>query len=757
MKKVIIFSLVFFYIHVQSQIIIDNTAPYNTPVYLVDNVLLGGGVIASNHTYQGEPSQIGWFNAANTNLGINNGIVMCTGDIYALDPVNGSTFPAMPNTVADPDLLPVANSVPGMIGQSFSVSSINDVAILEFDFIPTSDSMEFRYAFGSQEYFAYENTQYNDVFGFFLSGPGIAGPWSNGAINLAVVPNTNPPLPITISSVCNDPPDVMNPQYFVSNQNGLGVIADADGFTTVLTARALVQCGETYHIKLAIADGSDQGLSSYVWLEAGSFDSPPLSVVNDFSIDSTVMEIPCNSFITLTADGGAAATYEWFDVATSISFSTDSFVIVGEGQYVVSADISGCVKFSDTLTVVSDPAPTIDLGPDITIACNSDTLINPIVFGGTPSYSYLWNSGETDSVLVLGEGVYSVVLTDLLGCSGYDTLEVSYDSPPVIDLGLDYNIPCNTNTTISPNIVGGTQPYTYLWNTGLTDLNIEIGGGNYVLTVTDIYGCFGSDEITITEDSNPTAVISGGGSVCDDGSTVPIDFTFSGLLPWDLTYTNGSVVSNVNDISVSTYSISTTIAGNYAIVLADDINDCIADTSSLGKVEVVINPLPVAVIIPNDVTIYFGDEVDLNVGIYMYYEWYSEYDSLISNEAILTVEDSGRYKVWVEDENGCTDMSDLAIVRSVPLTQLFIPQAFTPNNDEHNELFVIKGIFIDRFNIKIFDRWGEQLFESDMLDKHWDGTFNNQKVQQGPYYYHIEVLGMDGKLFKKTGTVEVLY
>ena len=223
---------------------------------------------------------------------------MCTGDIYALDPINGGTFPAMPNTVTDPDLLPVANSVPGMIGQSFSVSSINDVAILEFDFIPTSDSMEFRYAFGSQEYFAYENTQYNDVFGFFLSGPGIsgiAGPWSNGAINLAVVPNTTPPLPITISSVCNDPPDVMNPQYFVSNQNGLGIIADADGFTTVLTARALVQCGETYHIKLAIADGSDQGLSSYVWLEAGSFDSPPLSVVNDFSIDSTVLEIPCNS------------------------------------------------------------------------------------------------------------------------------------------------------------------------------------------------------------------------------------------------------------------------------------------------------------------------------------------------------------------------------------------------------------------------------------------------------------------------------
>ena len=96
---------------------------------------------------------------------------MGSGDIYALDPVLGSTFPAIPNTVADPDLLAVANSVPPLLPppytNSFTVSSINDVAVLEFDFVPTSDSLEFRYAFGSSEYFGWENSTYNDVFGFF--------------------------------------------------------------------------------------------------------------------------------------------------------------------------------------------------------------------------------------------------------------------------------------------------------------------------------------------------------------------------------------------------------------------------------------------------------------------------------------------------------------------------------------------------------------------------------------------------------------
>ena len=146
--------------------------------------------------------------------------------------------------------------------------------------------------FGSQEYFAYENTQYNDVFGFFLSGPGIAGPYANSAINLAIVPGSNPPLPITISSVNSVTP--INQQYFVDNQGGLDTIADADGMTTVLTATAVVQCGETYHIRLAIADGTDSGLSSYVWLEAGSFKSPVLDVTNDLGFDSTFIEIPCN-------------------------------------------------------------------------------------------------------------------------------------------------------------------------------------------------------------------------------------------------------------------------------------------------------------------------------------------------------------------------------------------------------------------------------------------------------------------------------
>ena len=101
-KKILFFLLVLTTFKAQSQIVIDNLVPYNTPVYLIDNVLLGGGVVASNHIFQGEPSQIGWFNGVNTNLGIDSGIVMCTGDIYALDPINGGGFPLNSNVESQP-------------------------------------------------------------------------------------------------------------------------------------------------------------------------------------------------------------------------------------------------------------------------------------------------------------------------------------------------------------------------------------------------------------------------------------------------------------------------------------------------------------------------------------------------------------------------------------------------------------------------------------------------------------------------------
>ena len=691
MKKYLLFILLFYGVNSFSQITIDLSPPYDSPVHLIDNVLLGGGVTASNHNYQGDSIQIGFFDATNTSLGINSGIIMATGEVSALDPTFTSAFPFLPNTVTDPDLLNVANSVPPLLPSphtnSFTVSSINDVAILEFDFIPTSDSLSFNYVFGSEEYFAFENSQYNDVFGFFLSGPGISGPYSspsyhpNGSINLAIVPGSNPPLPITISSVNSVTP--INSQYFVDNQGGLDTIASADGYTTVLTANAAVQCGETYHIRLAIADGSDQGLSSFVWLEAGSFSSPVLEVIDDLGLDSTILEIPCNSSVTLTANGGQGATYEWYDQSGSI-FSTNNVVTVGNGTYWVTATSFGCPVISDTLTVISQSAPVVSLGNDVTIDCNSILALDPIVTGGSGMYSYLWSNNNTDSILNAGGGSFSVVVTD------------------------------------------------------------------------DQTGCYGEDSINIVENAAPNTVISGGGSICADGSTVQINFSYDGLIPWDLQYFNETDTFIQSNIQTSSYSFLTSIAGNYEIFSVYDYNNCLSNIS--GQVSVQVNQMPQAVFTADEYTIYIGDTLYLELGDnYSLYQWYDINNDSIGNNSILSVYQAGEYYVYVEDQNGCSDISNVVNVNEVPRTELYVPNSFTPNADMHNELFVVYGENIKTYSMKIFDRWGDLLFESEDIQKHWDGYFMGEKVEQGKYLYHIEIVGEDNVVFTKSGLINLIY
>jgi hypothetical protein len=261
------------------------TATGFTPAYIVQNVLLGPGVSASNFVFNGDADQLGTFDCVNCNVGITTGVVMCTGTVseVAGPNNNGGFWLGGGNAGAsDPDL--------DMIAGPFGT---NDRAGLEFDFVPTGDSIKFDFVFGSDEYLEFVNS-INDVFGFFLSGPGIAGPYSGGAENIALVPGTS--MAVSINNVNN----VVNPAYYIDNGNGSVApynidpyYIQFDGFTAVLTAKAQVICGQTYHIKLVIADYSDTILDSGVFIAAGSFQSNLIDITSNIisgGVDSLLYE-----------------------------------------------------------------------------------------------------------------------------------------------------------------------------------------------------------------------------------------------------------------------------------------------------------------------------------------------------------------------------------------------------------------------------------------------------------------------------------
>tara|TARA_B110000238_G_scaffold201169_1_gene255551 strand:- start:18444 stop:27773 length:9330 start_codon:yes stop_codon:yes gene_type:complete len=368
-----------------SQINVDNNYPYNSPQYLVNDVLVGANCInTSNITFQGDPMQIGYFsNALSTNLNIDDGLILSTGDVNIIDPTFSNYVFQPPNLVSDPDLLNVANEVPPLLPaphtNSFTVSSINDVAILEFDFVPNTSILTFDYVFGSLEYFQFENTEFNDVFGFFISGPGITGPYSspsyhpNGSMNLAHVPLFSPDLPITVSSVNDTTP--FNSQYFIDNRTTQNLISEVGGHTTVFTANATLVPGQTYHIRLAIADGSDNNYNSFIWLDGGSFSSSDFSP----SVSSTISDNTCSSPTDLTINVSQDPNEEDIDFATFTS---------NKGSFDLAAILVGDVIGSATLNF------TINSN-----TFNTDLIVSNIISGSEIEVQAIDNSNG----LVLGE------------------------------------------------------------------------------------------------------------------------------------------------------------------------------------------------------------------------------------------------------------------------------------------------------------------------------------------------------------------
>ena len=265
-----------------SQLIVANNL---TPEQLVQNILVGSGITVSNVTFSGTNTQRGTFiNGSTTNLGIDEGVVLGSGGILSIPQPAGNQASISCGSSGDPDL----NSLAGQV--TF------DGSILQFDFIPQSDSLSFRYVFGSEEYPEYVCSSFNDVFGFFISGPGINGPYSNNAINIARIPESMPPLPVAINSVNNgivgqygSSANCISLAYsglYVDNLGVGGTTIVYDGFTRTLTAIIVLQACEEYHIKLAIADAVDRIYDSGVFLEANSFSSPGVSTNVGFSNSS---------------------------------------------------------------------------------------------------------------------------------------------------------------------------------------------------------------------------------------------------------------------------------------------------------------------------------------------------------------------------------------------------------------------------------------------------------------------------------------
>lgn len=246
---------------------------------LVRNVLLGTGVEISNVRFNGgttirDINVIGMFSTGNTptNLGMSEGLILGTGDVAIAIGPNDDEGASDWDYWGEYSCAPLENII----------SDLYDETVLEFDFIPYSDSIKFEYIFASEEYPEFVCSSFNDVFGFFLTGqnPNAGQPAYNNK-NIALIPNSD--IPITINNVnggsmpedwwWEEPEDcnLSNSMYYVDNTYGQWV--QYDGYTVPLTASARVVPHTTYHLIIAIADATDNSYDSGVFLKANSLTS----------------------------------------------------------------------------------------------------------------------------------------------------------------------------------------------------------------------------------------------------------------------------------------------------------------------------------------------------------------------------------------------------------------------------------------------------------------------------------------------------
>lgn len=698
--------------------IVTTSARNQLPQNLITSVLAGRGVLMSNGQFNWlsgniSTDQIGTFtNGPNfTNFPFSSGIIMTTGHISVAEGPNDQTNAYMNVTqstaIRDPDL------------QALVAASLRSTTVLEFDFIASSSSFEFEYVFASEEYPEYVCSQYNDVFGFFLTGLDPVTMVTTTK-NIAVIPNsvsaTYPNgMPVAINSLNSGVPgssfsgsdciSLDNSSYYNDNQPGNPYI-QFDGYTTALPAGASVIPCETYHMKISIANVNDNTYDSGVFLKASSFNSPEFEVNENYTIPGSSQLIEgCNDLeleikisspavsdvrIDLTISGTATEGVDYETLPATVYIlqgDTNVFIPIttlidditeGVETIIIDANMSICgITFSKTIELeIIDHTPIILASYDLPV-CHVCTTLSaqvlqsspglPLTFHWTPNDLLDDSTAQTTSTYITESTILTVMASDSLGCtSNLATINVIvYEAP---DPQFTYT-PERGCAPFDVHFVSNTDPPSaaLFWDFGNGETSTEENpvvtyraDGDYTVSLTATVGQNCSRTFTIQD-------------AITQGEYPYADFTFHPGNP-----VNGEAVSFVNLSS-----------GNNIISYFWDFGD--------GHTSTELNP---------------------------YHTFYVEDDRYFNTQLVVTT-----------NEN-CISKKGIPILVTDNFN-FYIPTAFTPNKDNNNDIFLPFITEAGKYIFSIYTRAGECVFITNDIQEGWDGTKNGKKCPPGLYVWKV--------------------
>ncbi|MBN2891663.1 MAG: gliding motility-associated C-terminal domain-containing protein [Bacteroidales bacterium] len=387
---------------------------------------------------------------------------------------------------------------------------------------------------------------------------------------------------------------------------------------------------------------------------------------------------------------------------TSKDFSP-KHVYLSAGKYFVILTLwKNGVDYYKKQIIQINPLPNIFLGND-TLICSGDSIM--LVAECTES-TFLWNTLSTDSTIwINSSGEYSVLVTkNYTYCQNSDTIFLDISPLPSFNIGQDTGF-CKNDSILLHVEYENAQ---FLWNTGETNDSIYVEIQNtYILEITDTLGCKNKDTIFIEEYQLPSFNLGNDTVICPE-TQINITTNISGIYLW-------------SDSTTANY-ITINQGGEFWLKITNENSCTFSDTIIItDKNFPIVNLGNDTLICEDDYLILKASPVDC------YYLWS---DGTNGNE--FEVSEPGNYILY--STNICGTDVDSIFVDFEYCGEIYIPNIFTPNNDGINETFYIKGILHETWQIFIYNRWGEIVYESEDYKGDWDGG----KCSEGTYYYILQ-------------------